>query len=74
MFGFDFSGGFVNVYTDYNINPGFAKKYFGRTIMKYDTAFNKKDTSYWNKIRPVALELDERRDFVFKDSLSKASE
>jgi hypothetical protein len=72
QFGFHMSGGFVNVYTDYNINPGFAKKHFGRTIMKFDTAFNKKDTNYWNKIRPVALELDERRDFVFKDSLSKA--
>jgi len=71
QFGFHITGNFVNVYSDYNINPGFEKKHFGRTIMKYDTAFNKKDSNYWNTARPVALENDEKRDFVFKDSLSK---
>lgn len=72
QFGFHVSGNFVNVYTDYDINPGFAKKHFGRTIMKYDTAFNKKDSVYWSQVRPVALEDDEKRDFVFKDSLHNA--
>ena len=71
QFGFYLTGNFVNVYSDYNINPGFDKKHFGRTIMKYDTAFNKKDTNYWNTTRPVALENDEKRNFVFKDSVSK---
>lgn len=71
QFGFYLTGNFVNVYSDYDINPGFEKKYFGRTIMKYDSAFNKKDTNYWNAIRPVALENDEKRNFVFKDSVSK---
>lgn len=71
QFGFYLTGNFVNVYSDYNINPGFDKKHFGRTIMKYDTAFNKKDTNYWNAVRPVALENDEKRNFVFKDSVSK---
>ena len=71
QFGFHLTGNFVNVYSDYNINPGFDKKHFGRTIMKYDTAFNKKDTNYWNDVRPVALESDEKKDFVFKDSVSK---
>lgn len=71
QFGFYLTGNFVNVYSDYNINPGFEKKHFDRTIMKYDTAFNKKDTNYWNAVRPVALENDEKRNFVFKDSVSK---
>ena len=71
QFGFHITGSFVNVYSDYDIHPGFDKKHFGRTIMKYDTAFNKKDTNYWNATRPVALETDEKRDFVFKDSVSK---
>lgn len=71
QFGFHLSGGFVNVYSDYDINPAFSKKNFGRTIMRYDTAFNRKDTNFWNRMRPVALETEERRDFVFKDSLSK---
>lgn len=71
IFGFEFAGNFVNVYSDYDLNPGFKKKYFDRVVMKYDTAFNKKDTSYWNRVRPVALEPDEKRDYVFKDSLAK---
>jgi hypothetical protein len=71
QFGFYVTGNFVNVYSDYNVDPGFGKNHFGRTILKYDTAFNKKDSNYWNAMRPVALENDERRDFVFKDSLSK---
>jgi hypothetical protein len=71
--GFDFAGNFVNVYSDYDLTPGFSKKTFDRIFMKYDTAFNRKDTSYWNAVRPVALESDEKRDFVFKDSLAKAN-
>ncbi len=72
MMGFNIAGNFVNVYNDYNIDPGFEKKHFGRTLMKYDTAFNKKDSNYWNAIRPVALEPDEKQDFIFKDSVSIA--
>jgi len=71
QFGFHITGNFVNVYNDYDINPGFDKKHFGRVLMKYDTAFNKKDTVYWNRTRPVALENDEKQNFIFKDSISQ---
>ncbi len=71
QFGFQISGGFVNVYSDYNINPEFSKKHFDRTLMRYDTGFNRKDSVFWNKSRPVALETEEKRDFVVKDSLVK---
>jgi len=71
ILGFAFTGNFVNVYSEYDLNPGFAKKYFDRVVMKYDSAFNKKDTSYWNKVRPVALEMDEKKDYVFKDSIAR---
>ncbi|HLG40386.1 MAG TPA: DUF5686 and carboxypeptidase regulatory-like domain-containing protein [Chitinophagaceae bacterium] len=69
--GFNFAGNFVNVYSDYNLTPGFSKKTFDRILMKYDTAFNRKDTNYWNRVRPVALESDEKKDFVFKDSIAR---
>lgn len=71
QFGFHITGNFVNVYNDYDINPGFDKKHFGRTLMKYDSAFNRKDTVYWNMTRPVALENDEKQNFVFKDSVNR---
>lgn len=70
-FGFDMAGNFLNVYNNYNLDPGFGKKHFDRILMSYDTAFNKKDTGYWTAIRPVPLEPDEKRDFVLKDSVSK---
>jgi hypothetical protein len=71
-FGFDITGNFLNVYNNYDLDPSFGKKYFNRVLMSYDTASNKKDSAYWSKIRPVPLEPDEKRDFVFKDSLSQA--
>ncbi len=70
-FGFEWTGNFLNVYTNYDLDPGFAKKHFTRTIVTYDTAFNKKDSAYWSKVRPVPLEADESRDFIFKDGLYK---
>jgi hypothetical protein len=70
-FGFDMAGNFLNVYSNYNLKPGFIPKHFNRILMTYDTAFDKKDSSYWNATRPVPLEPDEKRDFVFKDSISK---
>lgn len=72
FFGFDVTGDFLNVYNNYNLNPGFNRGFFNRILMKYDTAFNKRDSAYWSTIRPVPLEPDERRDFVFKDSVNKA--
>ncbi len=69
-FGFDITGNFVNVYNDYDLDPGFTKKTFGRVFMKYDSAYNKKDSLYWDQIRPVPLEADEKQDYKFKDSVA----
>ena len=69
--GLDFAGNFVNVYSNYNLAPAFTKKFFNRILMKYDSTYDKKDTSYWNIVRPVPLEKDEKRDFVFKDSIAR---
>ncbi|NTS42248.1 carboxypeptidase-like regulatory domain-containing protein [Flavisolibacter sp. BT320] len=72
MFGFSIGGDFLNVYSNYNLAPSFKRKFFDRVVMKYDTAFNKRDSLYWNSFRPVPLEKDEKQDFVLKDSLVKA--
>ena len=72
-FGFDMTGNFLNIYNNYNLAPAFHKNYFNRVVMSYDTAFNKKDSIYWSTVRPVPLAADEKRDFVFKDSMTKAS-
>ena len=66
-------GDFVNVYSDYNLNPTFPKKFFNNVIMKYDSAVNKKTHEYWDTVRPVPLEPEEIKDYMVKDSLLKVS-
>jgi hypothetical protein len=68
-FGVDATGNFLNVYSKYNIEPNFPRKYFNNVIAKYDTAVNKKSKAYWDSLRPVQLEPEEIRDYHYKDSL-----
>lgn len=72
QFGIDAVGNFVNVYSNYNTNPLYAKKYFDNVIIKYDTAVNKKPKEYWDTIRPVPLEPEEKNDYQVKDSIYNA--
>ena len=67
--GISASGDFVNVYSKYNLEPGFSKKYFDRVVIKYDTAVNKKTRAYWDSTRPVPLEPEELKDYQVKDSI-----
>lgn len=69
QFGIDAIGNFVSVYSNYMINPLFAKKRFNNVIIRYDTAVNKRSRQYWDTIRPVPLEVEERLDYEVKDSL-----
>ena len=68
-FGIDAEANFVNVYSNYNLSPVFAKKYFDKVIIKYDTGVNKKSKAYWDTIRPMPLEKEEVKDYQVKDSL-----
>lgn len=67
QFGLRAEGNFVNVYSDYNLNPHFPKGFFDRVVIKYDTAVNKKPHAYWDSIRPVPLEPQEIKDYQTKD-------
>ncbi len=69
QFGIDAIGNFVSVYSNYKINPVFAKKRFDNIIVKYDTGVNKRPVTYWDSIRPVPLEVEEKKDYRVKDSL-----
>lgn len=72
-FGFRMGGSFVNVYSDYNVHPGFPPKFFDNTFLKYDSAFDKQGHTYWDSIRPVPLETAEVKDYHEKDSIAKAA-
>lgn len=69
QFGIDAIGNFVSVYSDYRINPVFPKNRFNNIIVNYDTASNKRPVAYWDTIRPMPLEPEERMDYKVKDSI-----
>ncbi len=69
IFAFDVVGNFVSVYSNFEVNKKFDPKFFNNTIIKYDTAVNKKPFTYWDSIRPIALEQEEIKDYKIKDSL-----
>ena len=71
LFGFDAYGSFVNVYSRFDVNPDFTKKYFNNTLIKFYEGSNKKPADFWDSIRPVPLQMDEIVDYKKKDSLEQ---
>jgi hypothetical protein len=71
IFGFKIGGFFNGVFSNYNLNPGFASGFFDREVFKIEKTAKERDTSYWASVRPVPLTLEESRDYVKKDSLQK---
>ncbi|MEI6585909.1 MAG: DUF5686 and carboxypeptidase regulatory-like domain-containing protein [Sediminibacterium sp.] len=71
FFGFNFFGNFLQVYDQFNINPKFSKKFFNNTIIKFEDSSNKKSMAYWDSIRPLPLLIEERTDYLKKDSLEQ---
>jgi Family of unknown function (DUF5686)/CarboxypepD_reg-like domain len=72
IFGFDVYGSFINIYSNFNIDPKFDKKYFSPTILKYLDSANKKNNDYWETARPIPLMAEEVFDYKKKDSLEMA--
>jgi hypothetical protein len=71
-FGIDVNGNFLNVYSNYELDPRFRKKYFNNVVVKYDTGVNKKSLAYWDSLRPVPLAPEELEDYRVKDSSFKS--
>jgi len=69
MFGITFTGKFTHVYTNYVFHDQFDKKTFGKEIVFVEEGSNKKDSVYWNTIRPIPLTDEEVTDYVKKDSI-----
>lgn len=71
FFGFDAYGSFANVYRNFSTEPVFDKKYFDKTVLKYEKGSNQKSVDYWDSIRPLALTKEEQVDYLKKDSLEQ---
>ncbi len=69
ILGFDAVGTFLDVYNDYDLNPRFRKRFFNNVFIRYDTAGNRRTRAYWDSIRPIPLEPDEKVNYTVKDSI-----
>ena len=69
LFGITFTGKFTHVYTNYVFHDSFDKGTFGKEIVYIEEDSNKKDSLYWNAMRPVPLTEEEVVDYVKKDSI-----
>ncbi|MGC4059301.1 MAG: DUF5686 family protein [Chitinophagaceae bacterium] len=70
--GFDISGSFVTVYNDQKVNAKIPDSIFNKRItVSYTWDATKKDSSFWLSTRPMTLETDEERNYVFQDSTAK---
>lgn len=69
MFGVNLNGRFSASYSNYNFKPNFINTSFDNVILSFEKNATKKDTTYWNKLRSVPLTLEEKKDYVFKDSI-----
>lgn len=76
FFGIKGDGRFTAVYSNYEFNSGLDRKDFGRELVAFEDKANKKDSLFWNTIRPVPLTIEERTDYIKKDSIQivKASQ
>jgi hypothetical protein len=62
-------GKFSYVYSDYNFTPNISEKTFTNEVLTFAKEATKKDSLYWNAIRPVPLTLEEVKDYSVKDSI-----
>lgn len=62
-------GRFTAVYSNYEFNAGLSRKDFGSELVAFENEANKKDSLFWKTIRPVPLTIEERTDYVKKDSI-----
>ena len=72
--GFKGDGRFTAVYSNYEFNLPLTKKDFGAEVVAFENEANKKDSLFWNTIRPVPLTVEERIDYIKKDSIQLVKE
>ncbi|WP_282042971.1 DUF5686 and carboxypeptidase regulatory-like domain-containing protein [Winogradskyella flava] len=72
--GFKGDGRFTAVYSNYEFNIPLTKKDFGPEVVAFENEANKKDSLFWSTIRPVPLTLEEKTDYVKKDSIQLVKE
>jgi hypothetical protein len=65
-----FTGNTQVTYENYVINPAFEKRYFNNEVAITTQEAYDRDSSYWDKIRPLPLSTEEQRYQRIKDSIT----
>ncbi|HLF47126.1 MAG TPA: DUF5686 and carboxypeptidase regulatory-like domain-containing protein [Chitinophagaceae bacterium] len=73
ILGVDAHGSFINMYSKFNHEPVFGKKFFDNTILVYHDSSSRKTESFWDEARPMKLLDEEANDYRKKDSLERLS-
>ena len=69
IFGIRGDGRFTAGYKNYMLQPDFRKNEFGNEILSFEELANKKDSIFWEELRPVPLTTEELLDYKVKDSV-----
>lgn len=64
-----FDGTTEVIYSDYDLNPTFEKRFFNNEVAVTSQEAYDQDSSYWKKIRPAPLTLEEQDFQRIKDSI-----
>ncbi|MBT8234431.1 MAG: DUF5686 and carboxypeptidase regulatory-like domain-containing protein, partial [Bacteroidia bacterium] len=67
-FGFVIAGNFSCVYSNYELED-IDLSVFNREVFKVEEEANERNEMYWDSIRPIPLTVEERVDYVRKDSI-----
>lgn len=62
-------GRYTAAYSNYNFNPAFEKKSFTNEVLTFEQEANRKDSLYWNTLRPIPLTSEESKDYIRRDSI-----
>lgn len=69
LFGLKVDGRFLSAYSAYDFSPNYDENTFTNEVLSFEKEATKKDTVFWNQIRPIALVEEEVQDYKIKDSL-----
>lgn len=74
VLGINIKGEFTGVYSNYNLHPQYDKHFFNNAIFIASKGKDDNDLSKWDTLRPIPLTIEERKDYIKKDSIQVAHE
>lgn len=69
LLGFRVGGDFTYIFSNYKLNADNTELFKNNERFKVEAHALERDTSFWNRERPIPLTKEEERDYIKKDSL-----